>query len=141
MPRYRRWYRMQSEFEASSYSTKQEKIDDGRTVIVARVAATPRTSICSITNPTLVALDTPELRRRCYHCYCPESEPLAVDAEDEAKCFTMCQDCETVRFCSQVSIAHRGKTDASLLTLSIGVYTCRQRVSQSRVQNLPGLVT
>ena len=103
---YRGWYFNGNDFDAITGCTKQEKVD-GRDALIATKVLTPRSFACQIANPMLVALDTVELKRRCYVCYHAQNEPLALDltrADDgRFDSFMACEGCEIVNFCSPVS--------------------------------------
>ena len=108
---YRGYYYNHHDYDVISPTTRREKLDDGREVVVAKSAQTPKSIVCSIANPMLVALDTLELKRRCYHCYHQPNEPLAVEVsragDGRYDDLVACEECEMVYFCSSVRIPQR----------------------------------
>ena len=106
MRRFYRAYYPPNDFDASTSTTKQIK-SNGRDVVIAKSNLTPKSIICTISNPMLVALDTTELNKRCYHCYTPLEEPLGLDSgrgtDGKFEGLMTCEDCEMVCYCSSVS--------------------------------------
>jgi hypothetical protein len=107
------------DFDASSGNTVVVE-KDGRKYRAAKNAMTPRSIGMHIANPLLSALDTCELKRRCYHCYKRLADTLAIDdkrfQEGKFNELQPCENCELVYFCSTVSIYHSqlDQTDRSL---------------------------
>ena len=79
---------------------------DGRTVLEATSALTLSSSVCWIDNPMLVALNTVELKRRCYNCYNLQHDPLAPEPEaaeaGKLEDRYPCRGCGVVFYCSPV---------------------------------------
>ena len=107
MPFYRGYYLNITDFDVTSVSAKKVKSNDGREVLVAKTALTSKSVVCHIANPLLVALDSVELKKRCYTCYHPRNELLALQLSraDDGRYddLVLCEGCEVVSFCSSVS--------------------------------------
>ena len=104
---YRDRYYVGNDFDADTTSTKMEETRDRRGVVVAKAGLTPKSIVCHIANPMLVALEASELRKRCYNCYAPEEDLLGLEAtranDGKFDKLIACDDCEMVYFCSLVS--------------------------------------
>jgi hypothetical protein len=101
-------WRHSNDFDVTNHLSKTTRSDAGRPSLVAKTALTHQNVVCEITNPVLVALDTKELKRRCYNCY-SYSEEIADLAYDESESqsgrpdkLQPCEQCEIVYWCSQV---------------------------------------
>lgn len=105
MPFYRGRYFSGHDYDVSSSTTKKEKVD-GKEVLLARTDLNPKSIACHIANPLLVALNTCEIKRRCYHCYALKEDPLELPDNrfNEGKFgrLVACEECEMVYFCSEV---------------------------------------
>lgn len=102
---FRGRYYYGNDFDVNSFNTKKLTFTN-REALVTTTKVTPKSAVCHITNPLLVALDTAELKKRCYRCYAAQDDPLAFPGprhtEDKFDKLMPCEDCEVVYFCSSV---------------------------------------
>jgi hypothetical protein len=98
------------DFDASTGGTLLVE-KDGKKYCAAKNAMSPRSIGMHIANPLLSALDTCEIKRRCYHCYKRLGDTLTIEdkrfQEGKFNQLEPCDNCEMVYFCSTASYLER----------------------------------